>query len=342
MTAPLISVVMPSYKGAALIRETIDSVRAQTVQDFEIIVIDDGSPDHTVALVESLGDPRIRVVRAPENGGPARARSLGAPLARGRYIAGLDQDDLCHPTRFAKQVAWLEAHPEAVLLASTIAPFGPQAGADPFPALTDPDAIDWQLLVANPLAWSSVMMRAEPALRLQPFQRDARRYAEDFDFYHRIRAFGRIGRLAEPLVRYRLHAGGSSRLFEERMILAAGAVLAERYAADFGAEAAAAGVLMSRHAAAAHAPPDAATLAACGAVLDRLLATQGAIAPDYAPGAAAATWWAIARRGLRAGAYGPRALRAACPGFARARAAAPPVRDAVIGAARRIVRRLRV
>lgn len=336
--APLISVLMPSYNGARLIGETLASVRAQTLGDFEVIVVDDGSTDDTAAVVTAVGDPRIRLLRAERNGGPAVARSLAMAAARGRFIVGLDQDDLCAPDRFARQIAFLDAHPDHVMVASTIAPFGDGTmRADPYPGLTDSDRIDWAMLVANPLAWSTVMIRGEAARALAPFQRDEVRFAEDFDTYRRLRPFGRIGRIADPLVRYRTHAGSTSRRNETRMIEAAAAVLAAQYDGLFDGRDGEAGLLMSRHVAAGWPPPDAATLAACGRVLARLLDARGAIAPDYARQSASAHWWAIARSGLRTGRYGPAAIVRARPAFARLAEVkgARLARAALIGAVRR-------
>jgi glycosyltransferase involved in cell wall biosynthesis len=342
MSAPLISVVMAAYKGAPFIAETIASLSAQTMPDFEIVVVDDGSPDDTLAVLAAIDEPRLRVICAPRNGGPAVARCIAMEHARGRFIAGLDQDDLCRPDRFARQLAYLDAYPETVLVASTIEMFG--AGhprPDPYPTLAGPDAIDWTMTMLNPLAWSTVLMRGDAARALVPFERDERRYAEDFDLYQRIRAFGRIGRIAEPLVRYRVHPGGASQAFQDGMIASAAQVLADRYQGLFGEGDLDAAMLMSRHASAGLAPPEAATLRACGVVLGRLLEAYGAIAPHYAEQSASATWWRIARTGLRAGRYGIHAMMRARPPFFEEgeRIDRFVARDAAFGAARRILRR---
>ena len=337
-TTPTISVVMAAYNGAAFLRETIDSVLAQTMPDFEIVVADDCSTDATLDVLAAIDDPRLRVVRAERNGGPAVARTLAMAHARGLYIAGLDQDDLCHPDRFARQLAYLDAHPDIVLVATTIEMFGAGiARRDPYPDLVDPAAIDWTMALLNPLGWSTVLMRGEAARALVPFQRDVMRFAEDFDLYIRIRASGGIGRIAEPLVRYRLHPGGASQAYEHGMVAAAGRVLAERYRPHFGADADEAALLMSRHAASGHPPPDVATLARCGTIVATLLAAEGHVAPGFAEVSASALWWRIARTGLRAGRYGLAAMLRARPAFARKGDATipPTLRDAAIGAARR-------
>ena len=113
--APIVSVVMPVYNGARTLRAAIDSVLAQTFNDFEFIVVDDASTDDSAAIVQSYGD-RICLVRRPRNSGICEvARSEGLALARGRYSALIDQDDLWEPHKLEKQVAFMEAHPELPL-----------------------------------------------------------------------------------------------------------------------------------------------------------------------------------------------------------------------------------
>ena len=110
MAAPKVSIVMPAYKAAGFIALAINSVRAQTLQDWELIIVDDCSPDDTadVAMAAAGGDPRIKLVRAEKNGGVARARNLGSAQATGEWIAVLDSDDAYEPTRLETLVARAE------------------------------------------------------------------------------------------------------------------------------------------------------------------------------------------------------------------------------------------
>jgi glycosyltransferase involved in cell wall biosynthesis len=90
---PLFSVVIPTFNRANLLRRAIDSVLAQTIDDFEIIVVDDGSTDNTLEVVNGLGDPRIRLISLTRNQGAAAARNAGIVAARGELISLLDSDD---------------------------------------------------------------------------------------------------------------------------------------------------------------------------------------------------------------------------------------------------------
>ncbi|PKP81748.1 MAG: hypothetical protein CVT79_08285 [Alphaproteobacteria bacterium HGW-Alphaproteobacteria-18] len=110
MAAPKVSVIMPAYKAADFIGLAIASVRAQTLQDWELIIVDDCSPDDTAAaaMAAAGGDPRVKLVRADQNGGVARARNLGNAHAAGTWIAVLDSDDAFDPSRLEVLVSSAE------------------------------------------------------------------------------------------------------------------------------------------------------------------------------------------------------------------------------------------
>ena len=115
MQSPLVSVLLPVYNGEPYLKAAIDSILAQTFTDFECIIIDDGSSDGSSALISSVDDPRIRFYQQPNRGLPATLKR-GLSLARGVFIARQDQDDLSHSDRLRLQVAYLQSHPECVLL----------------------------------------------------------------------------------------------------------------------------------------------------------------------------------------------------------------------------------
>jgi hypothetical protein len=112
-----VSVVIPARNAAATVRETIASVRAQTCQDLEVIVVDDGSSDATavIARQQSSEDPRIRVVSITHSG-VAVARNTGIAMSRGEFIAPLDADDIWHPEKVARQLALLRSDEEVGLV----------------------------------------------------------------------------------------------------------------------------------------------------------------------------------------------------------------------------------
>ncbi len=271
MTNPTISVIMAAYNGAALIEETLASLKAQTFGDFEIVVVDDKSTDDTLAVLRRWDDPRLRVIEAEVNGGPVRARNIAVAHARGRYLAGLDQDDLCLPERFARQVAHLDAHSDTVLVGTAVALLR-DGVVQPsnYPAHTTPALIRWLLAISNPLAWSTVMVRAEVARRFDPFTDPARRYAEDFDLYHRLLPHGEVARLDDELVLYRLHGENASLKYEATMTANAARVLEQAYRPLLGDGAEAAAQLVVTHLMTRKPVRDRMALAELGALLVRL------------------------------------------------------------------------
>ncbi|WP_277967990.1 glycosyltransferase family 2 protein [Sphingomonas echinoides] len=305
---PVVSVIIPTYNGSALVAETIASLQAQTLADFEVIVIDDCSTDDTVAVVAAIDDPRIRLIRAERNRGVVLTRNAGFALARGRCIAALDQDDLCHPERFARQVAYLDMHP-AVALVGTAANVLQDGVILPSPLapVSTPALIAWLLQIENPLVWSSVMIRTDAARRLDPFNRPELLYAEDFDLYHRILPIGGVARIDAELLTYRRHAAGASQRQATAMRDSATRVLAGVYAARFGDVAADTAALIVAHVMAHQPVPDRATLERVGAALVTLqedfMATHR---PDRENAKlirweTARRWARIGRAGLRTG-----------------------------------------
>ena len=114
---PPITVLMPVYNGEKYIADAMDSILAQTYTNFEFLIINDGSKDGTEAIIKSYHDPRIRLL-TKENGGVSCALNYGLEHARGQYIARFDADDICYPQRLEEQMAFMQSHPDYVLIGS--------------------------------------------------------------------------------------------------------------------------------------------------------------------------------------------------------------------------------
>lgn len=112
-----VTVLMPAYNVEKYIKEAIDSVLCQTYRDFEFLIIDDGSIDHTANIVQSYSDTRIKLIQQ-KNAGVSAALNAGLKIARGKYIARFDADDVCYPTRIEQQIEFMEANPDYVLVGS--------------------------------------------------------------------------------------------------------------------------------------------------------------------------------------------------------------------------------
>jgi glycosyltransferase involved in cell wall biosynthesis len=209
MTAPFVSVVIPTYNYGRFVTAAVDSVLAQTFPAGEIIVVDDGSTDDTAERLRPYGD-RIRYIRQENQGLPA-ARNTGIRAARGELIALLDSDDLWHPRKLELQVRHLAASPDTGLVAADSVPGleqgWPEVGTDaplPFQSFSVED-----ILVRSRFGPSGVLVRKECFDTVGLFD-PALRSAEDRDMWLRIAARFRVVKLAVPLWWYRLHGGNMS------------------------------------------------------------------------------------------------------------------------------------
>jgi glycosyltransferase involved in cell wall biosynthesis len=114
--APRVSVIMATYNGSRFIRQSINSILGQTIQDFELIITEDCSDDGTSIILSRINDPRVKILSNSANLGVVKSRNRCLAAARGQYVAMLDHDDLSRPNRLAKQVAYLEEHPGIMLV----------------------------------------------------------------------------------------------------------------------------------------------------------------------------------------------------------------------------------
>ena len=211
-TGPAVSVVLPVYNCPLYVGGAIESVLAQTFADFELILIDDGSRDETPAVLRRYIDPRIMLV-TQENRGLAATLNRGIDLARGRYIARQDQDDISLPERFAKQVAYLDAHPECGLVGTWAEIWREGARTDrAHRHPSDNSTLKFELLFNNPFVHSSVMIRKSALARVGAYSTDRNRQPpEDYELWSRIAREYEVANVPELLHRYREVEGSMSR-----------------------------------------------------------------------------------------------------------------------------------
>ncbi|QKG55507.1 glycosyltransferase family 2 protein [Hymenobacter sp. BRD128] len=199
---PKVSVVLPVYNVAAHIRGTIESLLRQTYPDFELLILDDCSTDDTVAQIQQLADPRLRLIRNGRNLGRAGTDNAALPHVQGEYIAKMDGDDICHPERLAKQVAYLDAHPEVNIVGSFMQNFGASTYLNRYPA--QPADTQVLTLFTLPTGNPSAMMRTS-LFREQGLRYNASlRQTEDYDFCARYIRQLRIATIQEALINYRV------------------------------------------------------------------------------------------------------------------------------------------
>jgi glycosyltransferase involved in cell wall biosynthesis len=200
---PLISVVIPTYNASQTILETLQSVQRQTLQNIEILVINDGSTDDLFEKLIMVTDPRVKIFSYP-NGGLPVARNRGIQEAQGDYIAFIDADDLWTPDKLAKQLQALEANPRAGLAYSWtyfMEADGRKFHSDrpiPFEGNVLEHLLVWNFLChgSNPLIRRSVIEAVggfDPSLPS----------AEDWDYWLRVASQWEFARVPEPQIYYR-------------------------------------------------------------------------------------------------------------------------------------------
>jgi len=204
---PQVTVLIPVYNREGYVRDAIESVLAQTFTDFELLVIDDGSTDRSCEVVQSYHDPRMRVVCNETNAGIPKTRNTGIRLARGEYLAFLDSDDWAYPERLAKQVAFLDSHPDYAAVGAWVDWMDEEGRSlrrvKRKPVL--PDEIAALRLFQQGIENSASMARIV-VLREYEHQEEYD-VSEDFDLWARIAAHYQLATLPDVLVRRRMHSG---------------------------------------------------------------------------------------------------------------------------------------
>ncbi len=217
---PAISIVMPLRDGEPWLAQAIDSITGQSERDWELVVIDDGSRDGGLRLLEAqaAGDPRIRLARTePSERGIVSALNLGLRLARGRFLARMDADDLCEPVRLAEQRVLLESDAELLAAGCMVRAFPESALRDGMRryldwqnALVEPAEIARDRFVESTVLHPTLMLRTAELRRLGGWQ--AAEWPEDWDLLLRVLESGaQVAKVAQPLYRWRLHARQASR-----------------------------------------------------------------------------------------------------------------------------------
>ena len=206
--SPRVTVLMPVYNGAVHLREAIDSILNQTYRDFEFLIIDDGSQDNSVEVVQSYEDPRIRLIRNEANIGLPATLNKGIRLARGEYIARMDGDDAALPERLERQVAFLDLHPEIGMVGAWLTLLHDHDVWFCYPE--HHDYLKCLLLFRNYVGHPTVTMRREVLLLHNIGYDETMWHAEDYDLWIRLSFKTRLHNMPEILHRYRIHGGSVS------------------------------------------------------------------------------------------------------------------------------------
>lgn len=205
---PSVSVIMPVFNQERFLAQAIESVLRQTFTDFELLIINDGCTDGSMGIAASYRDPRIRLVDHGGNRGLAAALNSGVDLSPAEFVARQDADDLSHPERLERQVAYLVQHPDVVLLGTRLQWIGEDGRRLHLsvPAYSCAQ-IRWSYLLAfGGISGAAAMFRREPVLSTIGRYSTAFRYSNDAEFHSRIIRRFRAENLPAPLYLVRAHA----------------------------------------------------------------------------------------------------------------------------------------
>ena len=205
--SPKVSVITPVYNGEAYLAQAIASILGQSFDDFEYWLVDDASTDGTAAILQDYAarDCRVRLLRNPINLHQSGAINTALQEATGDYIAILDADDIAHPERLARQVAFLEIHPSVGVVGSQVQGIDAQGlprGDTRFP--TDPQYSRWVIFFGTPVLHSAAMVRRELFSAIKGYSRRWR-YANDYSLWAELIKRTDISNVPETLVSYRRH-----------------------------------------------------------------------------------------------------------------------------------------
>ena len=208
---PKVTVLMPVYNGEKYLREAIDSILSQTFTDFELLIIDDGSSDKSFKIINSYQDLRIKIIQNPKNVGISASLNDGLSLAKGKYIARMDCDDISLSNRLQKQIDFLDEHPEVVVVGCYMEMIdfeGNKLNQQYEYPLSHEDIVN-SMLILNPMGHPSVMFRHIEVVQIGGY-RSIKEWngvsTEDYDLWLRVAARNyELANLSEFLMHYRNH-----------------------------------------------------------------------------------------------------------------------------------------
>lgn len=200
MSDPKLTVLMPVYNAASFLREAIESILQQAFRDFEFLIIDDGSTDESIAIVQSYNDPRIRFIRNETNVGIAATLNRGIELAACELIARMDADDISYPTRLQKQYDYMMRDATCALLSTwcrVVTAAGKHVRQERYTSRFFYYNLTFECWIYHP----TVMFRKKAVKEVGMYSMP---YSEDYDLFWKLAQKFRMANLSEILLDYRL------------------------------------------------------------------------------------------------------------------------------------------
>jgi glycosyltransferase involved in cell wall biosynthesis len=225
MPSPQISVLMPVWNGERFLAESVESLLAQTFEDFEVVVVDGGSTDRTLEILAGYNDPRIKIFQAPPVPGVVAARNFGLQKARAPWIAVHDCDDISLPHRLEKQWEALNRHPNAVICYTDVELIGEGSDSTERAHLPKTQAcVALKFCYYFPVVHSTVMFKKEAALAAGGYPGPQ---SEDYALIGKLVHNGESVAVADKLVKFRLHSISASNRHQALMIATAKTIAVE-------------------------------------------------------------------------------------------------------------------
>ena len=206
---PKVSVIMPTYNAQEYLRESLESVLNQTFEDFELLIIDDGSTDKTIEIINSYQDKRIKIIQGDKKG-ISSALNKGIENASGKYIARMDADDICAPNRFENQVKYLDNTPEIGMSVTWVDIISDYKFSFWGKDAKTPKDFNTALLFQNPIVHPSVMFRTQLFKDKGLKYNENYKCAEDYELWSRLINTINIGVIQKNLLHYRFYENNAT------------------------------------------------------------------------------------------------------------------------------------
>jgi glycosyltransferase involved in cell wall biosynthesis/carbonic anhydrase/acetyltransferase-like protein (isoleucine patch superfamily) len=221
INVPKVSVIMPVYNTANYLSEAIESILNQTLTDYEFIIVDDCSNDGSLEIIKSYEDQRILLIENKINRGIAFSLNYGITIAKGQYLARMDSDDICHPSRLERQFNFLQNEPNVGILGTSINYIVKGTIQGHWAVEKSNELCKLQLLNHTPFAHPTVMFNLNKVSKDQIIYKQCKVPAEDYELWTRLCSKYKVSNLDEKLVDYRIHesqiSSSKSHLLREKL-----------------------------------------------------------------------------------------------------------------------------
>lgn len=215
--SPQISVVMSVYNAGNYLQEAIDSILNQTYTDFEFLIVNDGSTDNSLVIINSYSDPRIKLINNEGNKGLIYSLNKAFSQASGKYIARMDADDISLPERLQLQYQYMEANPQIGVCGSHTLHFSTSGSYVSKSFLTHEEISGWMLFNAS-VVHPTLMLRVSCLRQLDHYFDPSFAHAEDYELWSRLIFKCRFGSVDAVLLKYRVHEGQVTQKYRKEQV----------------------------------------------------------------------------------------------------------------------------